>query len=179
MGVSQRELTALGSKAVVVNISVIRTVAGLLLAFAVIGCDDDQPDPHSMALAEQVAASTPMMAQATVKVHEAKKRSYVFYIAYPRSSYPLAVTEPNATNLTRAMLHKLLADGQQPHDQKIDIHVWSKVTVPGSTGESGHQFDSFERSVLWTIYTGQYDSISSEECAPLINRSSWRFGHCS
>jgi hypothetical protein len=162
-----------------VNISVIRTIAGLLLAFALIGCDEDQPDPHSMTLAEQVVASTPMMARATVKVREAKKRSYVFNIVYPPSSYPLTVTETNATNLTRAMLRKLLADGQQPHDQKIDVHVWSKVTVPGSTGESGHRFDSFERAVLWTIYTGEYDSISSEECVPLIDRSSWRFGHCS
>jgi hypothetical protein len=75
------------------------------------------------------------------------------------------------------MIRKLIADGQQPHDQEIGIWVWGHITVPGSVGESGHQFEAYEQSVFRADYYPQVDSIEYEDCSPDVQH--WRFGHCS
>jgi hypothetical protein len=65
------------------NMSAIRIIAAALLALALAGCgDDDQPDPHAMELAQQVAASSPLARWTKIKV-SAKKKDYTFTILYP------------------------------------------------------------------------------------------------
>jgi hypothetical protein len=100
------------------------------LALAVATCDgDDRPDPHAMDLAQQVAASSPLNALTEVQVKEAKETEITFNVLYP--GFP-SNGQADATGLIRAMIRKLLADGQQPHDQKINIWVWGHITVPGT-----------------------------------------------
>jgi hypothetical protein len=156
------------------NISVIRTIAGVLLAFTVIGCDEDQPDPHSMDLAKHVANSSPIAKRAKIQVTGATKKRYSFNIVYP--TVP-SNGQSDATDLTRAMIRKLLADGQQPHDQKINIFVWGNIIEPGTVGESGHRSEPHELALFRADYYYGYDSITYEECSPFVQQ--WRFGHCS
>jgi hypothetical protein len=149
--------------------------AAALLALAVASCDDDdRPDPHAMDLAKQVAASSPLNARTKVQVKEAKTTDYNFTVLYP--SFP-SNGEADATGLIRAMIRKLLADGQQPHDKKINIWVWGHIMVPGSVGESGHQTEGYEQSVFMANYYPDLDVIQYEDCSP--DTRHWRWGHCS
>jgi hypothetical protein len=154
----------------------IRIIAAALLALAVAGCgdDDDRPDPHATDLAQQVAASSPLNARAKVQVHEAKKKEYTFNILY--LNFPMN-GQADATDLIRAMIRKLLADGQQPHDQEINIWVWGHIMEPGIVGESGHRTEAYERSIFSANYYHLYDSIEYEDCSPDVRH--WRWGHCS
>jgi hypothetical protein len=149
------------------------TVA-VLLALALTGCDDDRPDPHAMDLAKQVAASSPLNTQTKVQVKEAKKTNYTFTVLYP--GFP-SNGQADATGLIRAMIRKLLTDGQQPHDQKINIWVWGHITEPGTVGESGHRNEAYERSVFMANYYADLDVIEYEDCSDDVRH--WRWGHCS
>jgi hypothetical protein len=151
----------------------IGTVAALI-ALALTGCDDDRPDPHAMELAQQVAASSPLNARTKVQVKEAKKEDITFTVLYP--GYP-SNGQADATGLIRAMIRRLQADGQQPHDQKINIWVWGHIMEPGSVGESGHRFEGYERSVFRADYYADLDAIEYEDCSP--DTQHWRWGHCS
>jgi hypothetical protein len=157
MGVSQREMTA------------IRIITAALFALGVAACDDDAPDTHMMDLAQQVAAASPIAAQTKIQVKEATKKEITFTILYPGS--PMN-GQSDGTVLIRAMIHKLLADGQQPHDQEINIWVWGDITEPGTVGESGHHFEAYQAD-----YYAQLDAIEYEDCSPDVQH--WRFGHCS
>ncbi len=152
----------------------LRVIAVALLALAVAACSDDAPDPHMMDLAQQVAAASPIAAQAKVQVKEANKKEISFTILYP--GFPMN-GQSDGTALIRAMIRKLIADGKQPHDQEINIWVWGHITEPGTVGESGHRFEAYERSVYRADYYAQLDSIEYEDCSPDVQH--WRFGHCS
>jgi len=149
------------------------TVA-VLLTLALTGCDDDQPDPHAMDLAKQVATSSPLSARTRVQIKEAKKTEITFNVLYP--AFP-SNGHADATGLIRAMIRKLLDDGQQPHDKKINIWVWGHITEPGSVGESGHRGEAYERSVFMANYYAELDVIEYEDCTP--DTQHWRWGHCS
>src|SRR5271170_7170252 len=100
MEISQRDMRA------------IKIIAAALLVFAAAAylLDTDRlPDPHAMDLAQQVAASSPLNARTKVQVKEAKKKQYTFDILYP--GFP-SNGQADATDLIRAMIRKLLADGQ-------------------------------------------------------------------
>jgi hypothetical protein len=143
------------------------------------GADPDlQPNSHSMDLAAQAASSIRTPAVEELKITEASKGSYGFQIIYPYNSpHSVSSMEKDTTNLVRALLKKLVEDGQKPHDQETAISVWALEIKPGKTGESGHQFDPSEHYLIWASYDSLSDSIQYEECTE--DSSQWRSGHCS
>jgi hypothetical protein len=144
------------------SISVIRTVAGGLLAFAMTGCSDDyQPNPHSMDLATQVVGSSPIASRAKIRIEDANKKRYLLAIIYPTA--PLN-GQSDGTDLTRAMIRKLLADGQQPHDQEISITVYGITIESGTVGESGRLGKDSERILFRATYYPLTDAIGYEDC---------------
>ena len=151
----------------------------LAVALTACGADPDlQPNSHSMDLAVQAASSIRTAAVEELKITEASKRSYGFQLIYPYNSpYPVSSIEKDTTNLIRALLQKLVEDGQKPHDQETAISVWALEIKPGKSGESGHQFDQSEHYLIWTSYDPLSDSIRYEECTG--DSSQWRSGHCS
>jgi ADP-ribosylglycohydrolase len=137
--------------------------------------DDHEPNPHSMALATQVAL--PKAAE-SMTIKEASKKSYSFQIMYPYNpTHAAPAMASDATNVIRTLLRKLVEDGQKPHDQETEISVWALAIKPGKIGESGHQFDSSERYFIWASYDSLSDSIKFEECTE--DSTQWRSGHCS
>jgi hypothetical protein len=151
----------------------------LAVALTACGADPDlEPNSHSMDLAAQAASSIRTPAVEELKITEASKRSYGFQLIYPYNS-PNAVSsmEKDTTNLIRALLKKLVEDGQKPHDQETAISVWALEIKPGKTGESGHRFDQSEHYLIWTSYDPLSDSIQYEKCTE--DSSQWRSGHCS
>lgn len=152
----------------------------LALAFAITACDDDddyQPNPHSMDLATQAAKAIPKAAE-SIMIRKASKKSYSFQIFYPYDlSYPTSSMANDANNLIRALLRKLVEDGQKPHQQETEISVWAVAIKPGKIGESGHQFDASERYFIWATYYAASDSIENEACTE--DSAQWRSGHCS
>jgi hypothetical protein len=151
----------------------------LAVALTACGADPDlEPNSHSMDLAAQAASSIRTPDVEELKITEASKRSYRFRIIYPYNSpHPVSSMEKDTTNLIRALLKKLVEDGQKPHDQETEISVWALEIKPGKTGESGHRFDSSEHYLIWTSYDALSDSIRYEECTE--DSSQWRSGHCS
>jgi hypothetical protein len=150
----------------------------LALAFLMTACaadDDRQPNPHSHGLALKAASPVPKAAE-SITITEASKKSYSFRITYPYNS-PQTTMANDATDLIRALLRKLVEDGQKPHDQETEISVWALAIKPGKIGESGHQFDSSERYFIWASYYPPSDSIQYEECTE--DSTQWRSGHCS
>jgi len=150
----------------------------LALAFLMTACaadDDRQPNPHSHDLALKAVSPVPKAAE-SITITEASKKSYSFRIMYPYNS-PQTTMANDATDLIRALLRKLVEDGQKPHDQETEISVWALAIKPGKIGESGHQFDSAERYFIWASYDSLSDSIKFEECTE--DSTQWRSGHCS
>ena len=153
----------------------------LALAVALTACGADadlQPNSYSMNLAARAASSIRTPAAEKIKITEASKRSYGFQIIYPYNSpHSVSSIQKDTTNLIRALLQKLVEDGQKPHDQETAISVWALEIKPGKSGESGHQFDPSEHYLIWTSYDPLSDSIRYEECTE--DSSQWRSGHCS
>jgi hypothetical protein len=151
----------------------------LALAFGISACGDDddlQPNPHSMDLATQAAKTFPRVAE--IMIQKASKKSYSFQIIYPYDlSYPTSSMAKDANNLIRALLRKLVEDGQKPHEQETEISVWALAIKPGKIGESGHQFDPSQRYFIWATYDALSDRIENEEC--IEDSAQWRSGHCS
>jgi hypothetical protein len=148
-----------------------------MMALAVSACGgEDQPDPHSMDLAKQVSNSSPIAKRAKIQIIKATKRDYSFSIVYPTYIDPL-VGSPDANDLIRSLIRKLVADGQQPVDQKITIFVWGVIIEPGAVGESGRRSDSYERQLFRADYYYGSDAITFEECNADVRQR--RLGHCS
>jgi hypothetical protein len=136
------------------------------------GWSQDQPDPHAGDLARQVAAAFPA-GRTKITVATATKTDITFDVLYPSGVNVDGAAD--GKRLVQAMIRKLLAAGQQPHDQKIRINVWGKATVPGTVGESGHRSDDYDRSIWWSRYEPDGDYIDYEDCG----LQPWRLGHCS
>jgi hypothetical protein len=136
------------------------------------GWGQDQPDAHAMDLARQIAASFPS-GRTKITVADATKKDITFDVLYPGGVN--VDGQPDGKALVQAMIRKLLADGQQPHDQKITINVWGKSIVQGTVGESGHRSDDYEHSIWWSRYEPDGDYIDYEDCG----LQPWRWGHCS
>jgi hypothetical protein len=153
----------------------------LALAFAMTACggaDDRQPNLHSRDLAAAAAVSIRIPVEAKIKITDASKKSYKLQIIYPHNSgYSASAMASDATNLVRAMLRKLVDDGQKPHDQETEISVWALEIEPGKIGESGHHFDPSEHYFIWASYNPPSDNIGYEECTEFVDQ--WRDGHCS
>jgi hypothetical protein len=135
---------------------------------------DQAADPHSLDLATEVVVFYPQIAgRGKVTVTEATNKSYSFTIFYPDKRDAVGAAQTEATKLIRAMLRKLLADGQQPSDQKINIWVWVEVMEPGLVGET-KKSEPYKSDVFRAVYWGDVDAIEYEECWLGI----WSWGKC-
>jgi uncharacterized protein YecT (DUF1311 family) len=152
-------------------------IIGLLAASAVLWLSNvsetDADDPHSMELAKRAVAATSITPSARFEIKEAKSASYRFTIIYPErypeiyqpdAAFPYTAMHVDGTKLIRTLLKVLSADGENPHEKKISVSVFGQTTVPGEIGESGHKFESYERTVFFGYYDPEADGIAFQIC---------------
>jgi hypothetical protein len=147
-------------------------IFGIIGWACLVSLGEDQPDPHAADLARQVIASFPS-GRTKITVTTATKKDITFNVLY--STDYMVDGQREGKDLIQAMIRKLLADGQQPHDKKIHIHVWGNTIAPGTVGESGHKTEPYEHPFYWSRYEPDLDYIDFENCG----MQPWRFGHCS